>query len=304
MSKFRTIPLVVIVLVALLLSLLLLTFCRGRRSGAGGESAGVVNLERQVLYPGASFFPAVDPGEGLAGDADKGALVPYLEDRFIYIAPLENGEDRYLLVDDGGRVVAEGSASVNLPPAAELEILELGEERLTARYGRVSVEAMVEDGVATAVFRTDEPDASLEVRLDREGRGELLIGQVPVDGYGAPSPAEVAALDALATGPLARAVTMVPLDLGCIEGAAQLPGQLHAALLLPWQAILKYEVARRAPVARHFLELSSCAFPGAPIADSDEPPNWVVLWDLDHAVPTTHLYFPLDGHGQMEPLAQ
>jgi hypothetical protein len=108
----------------------------------------------------------------------------------------------------------------------------------------------------------------------------------------------------MATGKLARALTMVPLDLGCIDRPFDVPGEIYAALLFPWQMILKYEVARREAVVRHFMSLSQCGFPGHLGTGQTRPPNIAVLWDADHSVPMVHEAFPFDGDGQMRGLPE
>jgi hypothetical protein len=288
--------------VAVVAAVLALAFCRSDLARFFGKPTEVATIEPRALYPGASFDVPFEPREGLHGEADLGKIVLSRDgSTFIYVAPLDSEADRYRILDtSSGATVAKGSVLVRMPPAAELEVLELEETHVAMRYGPVAVEAELSDGTATATYRMDEPEALLEIRLDEAGRGEILWQGMTLDGYGALDPDEAAALVDLATSPLARAITMVPLDLGCVDGAGRLSDQIYAPLLQPWQMILKYEIADRDTVVREFLSQSRCGFPGNLERRPEKPRNVKVLWDADHSVPSVHLYLPFDGVGQME----
>ncbi len=58
---------------------------------------------------------------------------------------------------------------------------------------------------------------------------------------------------------------MAPLDLGCVDGAEEVPPEVFAALVLPWQMILKYEVARLIEDHEALVAELAQIFPNTPI---------------------------------------
>jgi hypothetical protein len=127
----------------------------------------------------------------------------------------------------------------------------------------------------------------------------LDVGALTVDGLGALTPDEQAAVDALATGPLADALALVPLQLGCAPDAASVPLDAVAALLAPWQAVLKYNELDRASKAQEMAARSGCAY----FADSDgselgRPLNHLVQLSYESPLPTVFGVFPFDADGE------
>jgi hypothetical protein len=257
----------------------------------------------QRLYPGATLHITVDHPTDLSATAELG-VISVGGGAIVYHAPLESVVDRYsVTISETGEVVRQGTVTVGFPPAADLEILDGDDdgdagESVRGRYGDVAFEAASQGNLtATAAFRGSGASDALEVVI-AEGRGHMTWRGMRLDGYGPLSAAEAQALQELSTGDLAGALTRVPLDLGCQEGASALPLSLHAALIYPWQMILKYEIAARAPVIRQFLTESGCAFAGFAGSGEDEPLNGAIIWDMNHAIPMAHMIFPFDGVGE------
>lgn len=259
--------------------------------------------EQSSAYSGPLY-----PGAGLSFEFDEASLQLAAEygdiyadaGRAWYNAPLVNTTDTYSIGRAGnGETLAAGEISVSLLPVAALEGIAVdGDGSVSGRYGDVSFTAGGSDGdQGHAQFRSS--GSVLTVALDGES-ASLTWGEVTIDGYGELNKAERAALRAMSTDPMARAITMVALDLGCRNEAQQLDAGAFAALLFPWQMILKYEIADRGRAIPHFLAESSCRFTGFAEDGTEEPLNLAVFWDNSHPIPTTLYAFPFDGDGQRE----
>lgn len=303
----RPVVLTVLFAIVLLVALLLLQQC-GPPDGGDTASTRGAELPQQTSYPGASFILDIAPEPDTNGAADHGDVAVSRDgESFIYVAPFDSSNDTYRIVDAStGKPVAEGSVAIPISATAELELLELTPgKQVSARYGDVHIEAVLEDGVATASYRHIDSDEQISISVSISAAGQeasIAWRDTALDGYGALTAVQADALQAISTGPLARALTMTTLDLGCIDRPFDIPGEIYTALLFPWQMILKYEVARRDPVVRHFMNQSQCSFPGHLGNEQTKPQNIAVLWDVDHSVPMVHEAFPFDGVGQFPPL--
>lgn len=303
----RSVVLAVLFAILLLVSLSLLRWCSPPDSSDKASMSGA-ELPPQTSYPGASFVVDIAPGPDTNGTVDHGDVVVSRDGKsYVYVAPLDSPSDTYRIVDvTTGERLAGGTVTMPMPAMAELELLELiPGKQVVARYGDVHIEAVLEDGVTTATYRHvgSEEQISISLSISAAGQQATIVRQdTELDGYGALTGEQADALHAISTGPLARALSMTTLDLGCIDRPFDIPGEIYAALLFPWQMILKYEVARRDPVVRHFMNLSQCSFPGHLGAEQTRPQNIAVLWDVDHSVPMVHEAFPFDGKGQRPPL--
>jgi len=255
------------------------------------------------LYPGAGLYYEFDDGNAdnpFVLAAEFGDI--YRDGgRIWYNAPLSPQADTYSISDAAsGKTLATGEITVDMLPVADLELLEAGANEVSGRYGDVAFEATGYDSSrGTAAFTMPGSGETLTVTIDGS-TAALAWNGTSIDGYGALSGAERDALRSLSTHPMARALTMVALDLGCRDEAASLDDAASAALLFPWQVILKYEVADRGRAIPHFLAESGCSFSGFREDGADEPINVAVLWGNSNPIPATLFLFPFDGEGQAE----
>jgi len=267
-----------------------------------GRDAEPVAAYSGPLYPGAGLYYEFDDG----GADNPFVLAAEFGDiyreggRVWYNAPLTPQVDAYSVADaESGKALAAGTITVDMPPVAELELLDAGSNDVSGRYGDVAFSATGHDATRGAAEYTLPDATSLTVTLDGN-TAALVWNGVSIDGYGTLADDEREALRSLSTSPLARALTMVALDLGCRDEARALDDAAFAALMFPWQVVLKYEVADRGRAIPHFLAESSCRFSGFREAGSDEALNVAVLWDNGNPIPTTLFLFPFDGAGQAE----
>lgn len=267
---------------------------------ACGQDSAPTESYSGTLYPGASLVFAVSPTEPLHARTDIGEFFTYLGDDYaLYVAPLENGTDRYAIESaEGSRVIARGEVVVDMAPSADIESLESDNRTQAAgRYGPVefSVSAS-DDATARATYVVDGRELKVSIG---GGRGRIEWNGLTLDGFGELGDDEAAALREISTGPFARALTMVSLDLGCREEAYGLPLSAYAALIFPWQMILKYEIVDRGYVIPYFLLQSRCSFSGLPDPAGEKPINGSIMWDRVYAIPMTPFLFPFDGAGQL-----
>lgn len=255
-----------------------------------------------LLYPGATYVLQLKSGKAWFAETNAGGVDITNDDRLIYKAGLENmratvelREAEYLPVID------EKTFVVEMPPVTEL-IIETMEHDGSGilHYGEITITTEWSDSNGAQVsFSNDATGRSLVSTFDNSMAALELNGQ-SIDGLGHLSKQEAQALQEISTGGFAAAVTMAGLDLGCHKEAESIPPQIHAALLFPWQLILKYQLTDRSSVIKHFVQLSACGFVDAPVNGGDKPLNESVFWNRDHIIPSTAFYLPLDGEGQME----
>lgn len=252
------------------------------------------------LYPGASLVFDLPASTDFVARSDAGEFFsPNNPDNVWYVAPLENGADSYTIeyADDGSSFV-QGNVVIDMPPPFGIDALESDNRtQASGRYGPVSFSVVAsDDRTARATFGTGEHEIAVSIRDDA---ATIEWNGLELDGFGELRDDEAAALREISTGPLARALTMVALDLGCREESYDLPLSAYAALVFPWQVILKYEVADRGYVIPHFLRQSRCSFNALPDPQGRKPVNGSILWDRVYAIPMTPFLFPLDGEGQL-----
>jgi hypothetical protein len=298
----------VIVVVALaLIGFAALWLLRANLPGTDRAGSGdVAQIPSRSVYPGGSFDIPFDYRKGYAGVAERGVVQVSRDDTaLVYVAPFDGESDAYRVVDTrSDQTLAEGAVTLSAAASASLEVLEReANRRVVAQYGDVQVEALLEGDVATASYRHEASDTTLQIRLQGQ-EASMTWGAVTLDGYGPLTRTEAEAMQAITTGPLAAALTMVPLDIGCVENPFDVPAEIYAALLFPWQMTLKYAIARREQAVRHYMSASRCAFPGYMEPDMEKPQNIAVLWDADHSVPSVYEAFPFDGQGAMPALRQ
>ena len=148
--------------------------------------------------------------------------------------------------------------------------------------------AQTRDGPASA--RYSASDLALTVVLDAD-TAEITVDDVTIDGFGELTEVERAALERVGASML-DALRIVPLEVGC-EDASDGRRLAQAALLFPWQLLIKYGLAPAgAPV-----EAASCRY----AMDKDEVGGTAEIHgielDAENDVPYVLGVFPFDATG-------
>lgn len=215
-----------------------------------------------------------------------------------------------LLLWMGGRARKDAPPEPPAPPApsapAGLLLLEHrtldGGRRVEGRFGAVRFEAEATEAAgARARYWLDEAESgSLTVTITSETEGVVAWAGRSFDGQGALAEDAVAALETLAGSSLAQAVARIPLDLACRPDAEPIPAAVGAALLMPWQLLLKYAVDQPVEAARAQALQSTCGYferrtAAGPLMSAH--PQLLML-SRDQPIPMALPYLPLDGAGQ------
>ena len=136
-------------------------------------------------------------------------------------------------------------------------------------------------------------------RLLGDGSATLTWSGLELNGIGPRTDAEKSALTQLSTSTLAGALARVPLEIGCVANsdAPQL-----AALLFPWQMLLKYVDANRATSVKTFAKAVSCAYFHELTLDGGAypPATSRLRLENDTLVPNVFGIFPFDKNGATE----
>ncbi len=154
-----------------------------------------------------------------------------------------------------------------------------------------------ETGVATATISTEDGAALVESEVVSRDEGSIRIGDVVIDGFGALSSSEAAALSQLAANDSVRSLALIPLELGCLDTDAD-TAQQRAALLLPWQILIKYEPSFGDVTA--IAVDSSCHY----FSEQHNPEQMTTHGGLQLAsedpIPNLFGFFPLDAEGSVQ----
>lgn len=174
--------------------------------------------------------------------------------------------------------------------------------RVEGRFGELHFEASAnEDGSAVARYWLEGADAdALEVDIASEREGRVDWAGQSYDGRGPLAADRIDALEALAAGPMLPGLARVPLDLACRPEAEPVPPAVGAALLMPWQLLLKYAIDQPAEAARKTALRADCAYfdrrqPGSPLG---VPYPHLVSLSQEERIPVAVPYLPFDGKGQ------
>jgi hypothetical protein len=162
----------------------------------------------------------------------------------------------------------------------------------------VSFEAKLESEGAGSASLTVGSD-TVEAAFDSSGLMALSTGGLTMDGDGELTAQEQEAIKALAESPLADALALVPLQLGCEADMEQVPPEAVAALLAPWQAVLKYNDADRSETAKDYAARSGCSyFANMDGSASGRPLNHLVRLGWESPLPAVLTILPLDDVGE------
>jgi hypothetical protein len=153
------------------------------------------------------------------------------------------------------------------------------------------------DGFAT--FRLDgAPEAeTLYVDLKDEQTANLAWNGTTLDGLGALTDEEQAALEDLMNSNLTHGLGMIPLDIAC-QGDENIEAKQVAALLFPLQIRYKYAVTKRWTQSQELIALSQCDYgSGEKTGNNDTS---LIMLSSASPVPVVFGYFPFDTEGATE----
>jgi hypothetical protein len=163
-----------------------------------------------------------------------------------------------------------------------------------------SAQPMSEEGRGSARYETAGSGETLDVRIDAPDSGHIIWKGVKIDGNGALTAEEETALRELATSELYRTMMMAPLEVAC-SAVSDPSSPALAALLLPWQMILKYLEANAVGAVRVAAHGASCAF--FPDQKTGPPPGGqsakqaALILSNAAPLPVVLGYFPMDAEG-------
>jgi hypothetical protein len=169
-----------------------------------------------------------------------------------------------------------------------------------AGSGQIQFMVNVQDDGVVASFGVPGETPMLVVNLADTETGFVIWGDAMVDGNGDPDSTEAAALDAIAANAdLVASLAAVPLELGC--GDVELTEAEMAALILPWQMLLKYRTDNRLTTVKVQADGSSCAYyqTFTEIPSGLKVPTGLLL-SYEHPLPSAFNYYPLDDYGAFE----
>ena len=153
------------------------------------------------------------------------------------------------------------------------------------------------DGQASYQIEGASKTEILTVSMPDESSSNMVWNDVLLDGYGALSEAEQAAMFELSNSDLLLGLSLIPLDIACKEEDGIDPQQV-AVLLFPLQLYFKYQVADRNATAFELISLSAC-----PYSDQSESlktqSSFIYLTPAD-PIPVVIGYFPFDAEGALE----
>ncbi len=154
------------------------------------------------------------------------------------------------------------------------------------------------DGLASFRLQDASDADTLIVNSKAEQLPHLIWQGQDLDGLGALTGEEQAALDDLMQGDLAQGLALIPLDLACQGADAISPAQV-AALLLPLQMHIKYHVTDRAAFAAELAAQANCTYDLEETGEPGQTPA-VILMTSANPVPVVLGYFPFDDVGAVE----
>ncbi len=178
----------------------------------------------------------------------------------------------------------------------------LGSKTVKGEYqpseGEASIQYSIsKDGVAT--FLDGERELTASITADK--KASVAWNNLTLDGDGALTADEQAALEDFSEGELGEALLVLPFNLACKQGADRPTAEQMAALLVPLQMHLKYAVTDRWAEVQRLVEMSDCPqviAGSAQNADDEEPPLFEV--SPSSSVPFVMGYFPFDEKGSVE----
>ena len=146
-----------------------------------------------------------------------------------------------------------------------------------------------------AAFSGTKP--RIEVELRSESDGQVFIDGVALDGYGPLTEEQRSALESVVSTDLALALGVIPLELGCMLTSDTFPADPRvAALLLPWQLLLKHS---NATTVEAIEALASCRYFEGDLSGSSVRPQ-VLRLSRENAFPNVYAFQLVDEVGGLE----
>jgi hypothetical protein len=173
------------------------------------------------------------------------------------------------------------------------------DEGISGQIGSTRFWARAEgDGRSEARYSVAGSD-DLLVFVRDEDHAELVWRGVAISGRGPLSSVQEAALRDLTEGPYRRAIVRAPLELACAFG--DIAPSVYAALVFPWQLMLKYLIEDREAHMQMALDDASCAYLPTleQLATNHPRPAFpIVSWTLPF--PYAFGFLPFDAEGTLE----
>jgi hypothetical protein len=175
---------------------------------------------------------------------------------------------------------------------------------VTGRFTTSSLKTVVfsaapQGGGAEARIQIEGTSQEVRAKIYSEERGEITWSGVTIDGYGILTPQEAEALNDLSLNELGTALACISLEMGCKSNGAS--SSALAALLMPWQMLLKYTTSDPEGSVRRMAEQSSCNYFN--FCDSNNLPTSIVL-SYEVSIPVVFGYFPFNAEGAAEVAAR
>lgn len=199
---------------------------------------------------------------------------------------------------------SERGAGAPAPATAERLRADIDPARQRVSGERAAVRFEAERaGAAGARARFEGNREVLTAVIEGPRRGAILWKDVTIRGMGARAAPELQALAEIEKSFPPRTLALIALDLACAPGADKLDPAVGAALLMPWQMLLKYRASTRAIAPRTLAAESACQHFRRPADERDPrrtPSPTVVALTFERPIPMAVGYFPFDGEGQVE----
>ena len=201
-----------------------------------------------------------------------------------------------------------GQATSSTSPLDGLEAtIDVDGQSVQGRFNRLRFEArLTGEGEATASFER-VAGMTLVSTVSGPHQGRVEWRGTILDGFGELTLEEAESAAHFADRIKADVLALIPLDLACQEGAEQLDPAIGAALLLPWQILLKYQPEGEIPTSTEVAANSRCHHLHRPLDGLEQPraasPSIVYL-SGERPFPMATGYLPLDSKGFVSPDAQ
>lgn len=182
--------------------------------------------------------------------------------------------------------------------------IDVEQQAVRGRFRRLRFEARsTGEGQATASFERIS-GMTLVATIGGPKTGTLKWRGTTLDGFGPATAEEIEAMAHYADRLKADELALIPLDLACRPGAEELDPAVGAALVLPWQMLLKYQPEGEIPTPPQAAAESQCQHLRSPLDAVDPqrtPSPSVVALSGEQPVPMSVGYLPFDLEGFPQP---